>query len=363
MPSLIGLVPIPTRIRRTWPQLNLTPVILIGMCAKSMRIGPALLSLCILISATGCAIIPQRYRLAAEPLMPVPSPNPPASLSGLQQVSLLVQDSQTKCSSFVDSMFAEAAASGFILDILSTGTSALATVFTPLAAVHSLTASSTIFGAAKTGISANYLNTLSISHISQAIQSTYTTDIRKYIASLDSLDVNQKSTIDPYVERSKIISYHNECSLAAAEGSISAALQPAGQPTGQGLQVIHQVVASENTPELLAAAIASDINGTFGKVGITATASGKVISLRMTNPVTLTVTSSPPGLAQYVAGPPGLLTITGTPHKGDNIIIAGPLATQQPSGAGTQPSGGGTQPSGSAQTAPAAISGENPALK
>jgi hypothetical protein len=248
-------------------------------------------------------------------------------------------------------MFAETAGAGFLLDILSTGTSALATVFTPLATVHSLTASSTIFGAAKTGIGANYLNTLSISHITQAIQSTYTTDMRKYIASLDTVDVNK---LDVFQERSKILSYHNECSLAAAEGSISGALQPAGL-AGQGLQVIHRVAASENTPELLAAALVTDINGTFGKVGITAIASGRVISLRMVNPVTLTVTSSPPGLVQYVAGPPGLLTITGTPHDGDTVTIAGPPATQQPSGGG--------QPSGGAKTAPAAISGENPALK
>ena len=161
-----------------------------------MRVVSALLGICILFSAAGCAVLPQRYQLAAEPLMevkdipgmavPPPSASPPTqyavALKPIDQVNLLVQDSQTKCAHFVDSMFAETAGAGFVLDILSTGTSALATVFTPLATVHSLTASSTIFGAAKTGISANYLNTLTISHITQAIQSGYTSNMQNYIA-------------------------------------------------------------------------------------------------------------------------------------------------------------------------------------
>jgi hypothetical protein len=340
-------------------------------CARggeSMRIGAGLSVICMLISEGGCNIVPQQYQLAAEPLIEMDklpdttiafvqssASSPPeqstVALTNIERISLLVQDSQTKCAHFVDSLFAQTAGSGFVLDLLSTATSALATVFTPLPTVHSLTASSTIFGAAKTGISANYLNTLSISHVTQAIQSTYTTDMQKYIGSLYAAEPLK---LNVFQERSKIVSYHNECSLAAAEGSISGALQSTA-PAGQGLQVIHKVVAGENTPELLAAALAKDINGTFSKAGITATASGSVISLRMVNPVTLTVSSSPPGLVQYVAGPPGLLAIKGTPHTGDTVTIAGPPATQ--------PSTGGAQPSGGAQTAPAAISGQSPALK
>jgi hypothetical protein len=332
-----------------------------------------------LIGVTGCSIVPQRYRLAAEPLkeitdLPVTQviAQPPsgvadisastsytAPLTNIQRVSLLVQDSQTKCAQFVDSMFAETAGAGFILDILSTGTSALATVFTPLTTVHSLTASSTIFGAAKTGISANYLNTLSTSHITQAIQSTYTADMRKYIASLDTADPTK---LDVFQERSKIVSYHNECSLAAAEGSISSALQPAAQ-TGQGLKYTHTVKASENSTNVLAQAIVNEINNDpdFSKAGITALlTSNSIITLKNPNSVQLTVTSSPASLIQYVQGT-GVLTIVGTPIPGNTITITGPSATQQTSG-NTQPSAN-AQPSGGSQTAPAAVSGQNPALK
>ena len=337
-----------------------------------MRIASGILSTCILITAAGCAVVPQRYQLAAEPLMDVPGNKmtvvQPGSipllyttvnLEPIDRVNLLVQDSQNKCAHFVNSMFAETAGSGFVLDVLSTATSAISTIFTPLATVHSLGAASTIFGAGKTAISANYLNTLSISHITQAIQSTYTSDMKKYIDSLASLDTEHQNAINVFQERSKIVSYHAECSLAAAEGSISGALQPPAQ-AGQQVSLTHTVVAGESTPALLAAAIAKDINGNsaFGKAGITASASGNVIALKMASGVVLDVTVSPVGhteTALYVAGPPGLLTITGTPRSGDQVTVTATLATPQPSA--------GAQPTGGAQTAPAAISGENPALK
>src|ERR1700721_1227036 len=158
-----------------------------------MRLALSLAGISILILMTGCAVVPQRYQLAAEPLMDVPglqfgpssvTYTQQASLTKKQQVNLLVQDSQTKCGHFVDSMFAEAAGSGFVLDVLSTGTSAISSIVTPIATAHALGAASTILGATKTGISANYLNTLTISHIAQAIQATYNTNVKGYIDSL-----------------------------------------------------------------------------------------------------------------------------------------------------------------------------------
>ena len=290
-------------------------------------------------------------------VQPVSTASPPIAptsvtvdLTPIERVNLLVQDSQSKCAHFVDSMFAETAGSGFLLDILSTGTSALATVFTPLTTVHSLTASSTIFGAAKTGISANYLNTLSISHITQAIQSTYSADMQKYISSLYTVDPNK---LDVFQERSKIVSYHNECSLAAAEGSISSSLQPTEQ-AALGLKVDY-TVTTEKTAQDLVNALVPQINKVFGVAGITATANNDEIILRMTNPIGLTVISKPPGLTLYVAGPPGILKIIGKPLPGNEVIIAGPSATQQPTGP--------AQSNGGTQTAPAAISGEKPASK
>jgi hypothetical protein len=282
-------------------------------------------------------------------------PNPPgppipiqANLQPIDQVNLLVQDSQNKCAEFVNSLFAETAGSGLILDVLSTGTSAVASFVTPLSTAHALAAASTVLGATKTGITANYLNTLSISHIAQAIQSTYTTDMTNYINSLAALDpVNNR--INVFQERSKILSYHNECALAAAEGSISSALQTPAQ-VGQGLSVAHTVTATEALNlNLLAAHLASDMNHVFGNTGLTALSSGQQINVRMINPFILTVASSPVGLVQYVETPTRVLTVTGTPHAGNTITIGGPSATQQPSAAGA--------------TAPAAPSGQAPQAK
>jgi hypothetical protein len=209
-----------------------------------MRATIALAPALVLLWAAGCALVPEKYQLAAEPLMEVPpaaivlaQPIPPgsglpatyvpAALSPFDQVNLLVQDSQKKCAAFVNSMFAQTAASGLALDVLSTSTSAVAAIVTPLATAHALSAASTALGATKTGITANYLNTLSVSHVTQAIQSSYTADIKKYIDSLAALSPVQKTALNPFEERSKILSYHNECSLAAAEGSINSTLQAA----------------------------------------------------------------------------------------------------------------------------------------
>jgi hypothetical protein len=331
-----------------------------------MRAAQGILSVAILIGATGCAAVPQRYQLAAAPLMdvppayvvqPVPSGMPPGTpattlpLLPIAQVNLLVQDSQRKCAEFVNSLFAETAGSGLILDVLSTGTSAIASFVTPLSTAHSLAAASTVLGATKTGITANYLNTLSISHIAQAIQSTYTTDMTNYINSLAALDPNNNK-IDVFQERSKILSYHNECALAAAEGSISSALKTPAS-VGQGLTVSHTVTDAEiNRPGALAQGLAIDINRVFANAGVTAQteiARPSVINLRMTSPFKLTVTSSPAGLVQYVEKPSPVLTIIGTPHKGDTITISGPSAAQQSSNAG--------------ETAPAAPAGQAPDTK
>jgi hypothetical protein len=191
-----------------------------------MRAAIALAPALVLLWAGGCALVPEKYQLAAEPLIAVP-PAPTA----VAQVNLLVQDSQQKCGAFVNSTFAETAASGLALDVLSTGTSAVSAIVTPLATAHALSAASTVLGATKTGITANYLNTLSVSHITQAIQSSYGADMKKYIDSLAALSPSQKTALDPFEERSKILSYHNECSLAAAEGSIASTLQAGQAPS------------------------------------------------------------------------------------------------------------------------------------
>jgi len=329
-----------------------------------MRLGLAIVTICLLIGGTGCSVVPQRYRLAAEPLAQV-SEIPPAIITQIcpvgrdgtirancqfDMVNYLVQDSQAKCADFVDSMFAQTAGSGLILDVLSTGTSAISAIVTPLSTAHALAAASTVLGATKTGISANYLNTLSISHITQAIQSTYTTNMTNYINTLASAD---KTQIDTYEERSKILSYHTGCSLAAAESSISSTLQAPTTQT-QGLSFTHTVTQTETAPAALANALAVQVNAVFGKVGVTAQQDDNqpTVFIWMTNPFKLTVTSTPNGLVAYAegsGGAPNRLTVAATPKSGNSVTVTGPTAAQAPSTSGQTAA---AQPTGQALNKP-----------
>jgi hypothetical protein len=173
---------------------------------------------------SGCSVLPQKYRLAAADLSDAPNPRPDDQSKA---VHLLVQESQKKCSAFLNSMFAETAGSGVVLNTLGTAASALATVFTATAVTHSLSAASTIFTGTKSSISSEYLNALTISHVTQAIQTNYSADIQKYLVVLNA---KPPEKIDYYAERDYIQSYHNECSLASAEGTLGS-LGTANAPT------------------------------------------------------------------------------------------------------------------------------------
>jgi len=323
-----------------------------------------------LIGATGCNLVPQRYQLAAEPLMDIPltatfmqpgAPGSaqvavamPVSTDPMAQANLLVQDSQLKCAAFVNSLFAETAGAGLALDVLSTGTSAVAGIVTPLSNSHALAAASTVLGATKTGITANYLNTLSLGHITQAILASYTGDMSDYINSLGT--VSDPKRVNIYLERSKIQNIHKKCSLAMAESTISNTLQnQPGSGAAQGLQKVHSIgdVANDTDPKILANALATEINGVFATAGVTATTSGNVVSLARPAGLTLAVTSVPPGLVTYVLGPPDLIAIIGKPQKGNTITIAGPPASQQPSAATAPTPAPGAAPAAAPANAPA----------
>jgi hypothetical protein len=205
------------------------------------RSSRALGSAAILAALGGCsALLPQRFQMTAPPLAQLYPPDAPGILksppdvvpSGLttnqQKIGYLIGDSMTKCSGFVNSMFAEHAATGLTLDVAATITSALGTVFTPIAVTHSLSAASTILSGTRMSLDAEYLNSLTISHIVQAIQSTYSTQMQ--------YEINKIATANPMpsadLERNVIQSIHSSCSLANAEGTIAATLQsPTGTPS------------------------------------------------------------------------------------------------------------------------------------
>ncbi|WP_143751037.1 hypothetical protein [Burkholderia sp. HI2714] len=332
----------------------------------------AVLSLPIVLTA-GCSTVPRSFQLTAKPLMAASealaggparaaaadgasgaqagdgSGAPTQPLSNFQAVNVLVQDSQSNCADFVNSLYSQMAGSGFAFDVLGTISSALATVFTPLTVVHSLTAGSTVFGAAKTGVSANYLNTLSIAHVAQSIQSTYQADIQKYIAYLNGLDQNGRDNLDVYAERSMILSYHNECSLAWAEGTISVALQPSqsGQSATSGSQSIsvkYTVPQGGQTVAAVADSVASAVaaSSDFKKADVTASSKNGIVSFAMKKTFPLVATASPGKPNTQVTmsnnSSPVTLTIGGTPAGGDVITITG-----NPTSSGTSTSGGASR--------------------
>jgi len=180
-----------------------------------------------------------------------------------------------KCASFVDSLFAEQAETGFGLDGAPTVTSALGIAFTPPGATHGLSAAGIIFSRARTSLSTEYLNGLTISHIVQAIQSTYTVRMQYEIARISTANPNQAAELEGAV----ILSIHKSCSLANAEGTIAATLKVF--PTPASPATVTCTVKTDDTTSSVAAGMASKINarGDFKKAGIMATPATSVVGL------------------------------------------------------------------------------------
>jgi hypothetical protein len=306
-----------------------------------MRTLQAALVIVLCVLATACAS--GTGQMAAAPLM---AAKDASGSTNLEKVHDLVQDSQKKCADFTIAMFGLAASSNTFLDIASTALSAVATVFTPTTTVHVLTAGSTIAGSAKTSIQTEYLNSVTISHIVQAIQSTYSADMTKYIAYLDT--ISDARDISVVAERSTILSYHNECSLPAANGSIASALQPASakQPSTQ-LSLTFTVPKTGDSAVTIASGILAQINtdATFKAAGVTASEQpgGPNGTITLTVPAPLAITWTPatfvasPGktateTAVFDHGPPATLQVKGTGQEHDTLTVTALVgaSTQKP---------------------------------
>lgn len=147
-------------------------------------------------------------------------------------VGIIVSDSETKCSQFLNNLVLAENSVNTGLDMITTVFSALGTAFSPVATIHALTAGATISGGWKTAIDADIYAKSSIGTFAQAIQATYYKAISDYLDSLTN-----KSEIVAALEVPRIQAIHRQCSLGAAEAAISKSLQ--GQqgapppPTGQ----------------------------------------------------------------------------------------------------------------------------------
>lgn len=353
------------------------------------------LSLALLLS--GCATVSGRLSLAPEDLESVTTaaskvrekPSAPAEASGVAKINdsssidnadiqtkldivhELYQDSRIKCDKFQASLQGTTAGSNVFLDLMSTVSSALATVFTPLTVTHSLSASSTIFGAAKTSISTEYLNTLSITHISQSISATYGEDMKKYLAYLDNIENAVNPSLNVYAERSRILSYHSECSLISAESSIANTLQgPAspqnpspksGQANPSATYKVNSAVSIKDAAKPLIDAIMSSSLKSAGVVALPPTppADG-VVWLRMEKAFKLTLSVTPPSESGDVSlnndSSPVTLTVIKPLPVGTVITISGtpppPSTPSQGSQTWVSPVEPVPQPAGAVGTEP-----------
>src|SRR5665213_2432202 len=146
-------------------------------------------------------------------------------------VGLIVNDSELKCSKFLNGLVLAENTSNVGLDMSTTVLSALATAFTPLATIHALTAGATITSGWKTAIDSDIYAKATIANYAQAIQTTYYTDLATYTTALTNMDPTK---VVASLESAKLRSIHKECSLAAAQSSVSAALQSPSPSPQQG---------------------------------------------------------------------------------------------------------------------------------
>jgi hypothetical protein len=133
--------------------------------------------------------------------------------------------SYKRCSEFLDGLVLTENTTNTGFDLTTILFSALATVFKPLNTIHGLSAGASVSSGWKNSINSNIYAKASIANYSQAIQATYYKDMSLYWAGLSSMSGDQ---LVVQIEGAKIQSIHRECSLAAAQATISATLQPPG---------------------------------------------------------------------------------------------------------------------------------------
>jgi hypothetical protein len=306
------------------------------------------LTLCVIyLAVTGCVSGP-RWDLTAAPIKAATcqtgtSPKIAVCAVGnseLAKVHDLVQDSQQKCQEFKDGLFSQLAATNTSLDILGTAFSAAGTVFKSLTTVHALSAGNTLATGARSSIQSEYLTSQSISHVIQAIQSTYDVKMQAYLAYLRA--VKAPNAVDVTVERSTINSYHSLCSLAAANASIDSSLHApnVAKPPSQ-LSTTYTVQVSDTNSNTLAASIASHINAdsSFSGAGVTASNNGDVVTItsktlaiswKHTDFVPAKGQTQAAEKAEFTDGSPTTVKITATtPRENDALTLESSAIAQK----------------------------------
>ena len=345
--------------------------------------------LTILLGLGGCSI-PQRYQLTAAPVETVTDaiialnsdaskiegPQSPSNQQNSQVplihapkagnyaiVQHIAHDLEIKCDAFVNSLFASTAGTRFVLDVLTTTSTALGAVFTPLATAHAFSAAGAITSGTNSSISADYLNNLTLSHFVQAIQTSYGTGMQTYLQALDAN--TQQDSIDPYAAQNKIVQIHSTCSLASANGTISSTLATSA-PSEQAQSTLTYTTKQGDTAVTVASGLLALIkkDPTFQALRITASEQGAkpngTLVLSVPGPTNVTKADLKDGVVTIKVTPGALTTVTvsanGTIPVGDTVSITATRPAEL--GANSPPTSGGNStsepPSGSAAPAPIA---------
>jgi hypothetical protein len=253
-------------------------------------------------------------------LTPSVSSNPTPVFGKKDYLGFVASRSQDKCADFLTSLVVASNATHLGLDMIGTVFSALGTAFTPLATVHALTAGATIAGGWRTAIDADIYAKLAVQNLVQAIQSTYYKDMGSYV---DALAKQYDSDLTVTAELTKIQTIHGECTLASAEGSITASLKPGAQTAATTANAVLTIAVSgtnsaaqPDTLELTAQSKLANIPPVDLRVNIgdsaakiaTALASNVSqilknfnISANLTGPSTITLTSQPSDMVKWSA--------------------------------------------------------------
>jgi hypothetical protein len=167
------------------------------------------------------------FTVAAEPLT-MPPETAPVGHSGDSTdkksiVASMVRQSASRCDAFLNRLVVAENTTDTTLDMTTTALAALATAFTPLSTVHALSAAAAISSGWKTAIDSDIYAKASIGLYAQAIMATYYRDMTTYANKLQTM-TNGDIVVD--LEIYKIQSIHRECSMAAAQATISATLKP-----------------------------------------------------------------------------------------------------------------------------------------
>ena len=261
----------------------------------------------------------------------------------------VVLQSEKSCANFLAGLVLFETGSNTSLDILSTITSAIGSVLSPIETVHALSASTTILTGSKTALDADIYAKASIANFAAAIQATYYADMSKYVTGLSTAD---PSTLSWPIEIYKITVIHRECALAPAESSISKTIETPATPTASTTALTVSFKATDTTLATVATNIAKQIKSStaFQNASVSAgtpkiTASMATIALTYPATTTITWSSSVTTAGGAKAGetitfptaPNGVtLTMTGTVAVGDTITITGTPAAGQ-AGTGTTP--------------------------